>query len=130
VARAVLVVGVMILPTLLGAAALGAMRVRRMWESRDRGPSPLGQPIERLAADVRRLHDQRTALLRQAPGPGRGLRIRALDAAYVDALTAACLALDVVPPRAVGAGPATTEIGRVESELRRRGLDVRPHEVR
>jgi hypothetical protein len=61
--------------------------------------------------------------------PAKNLRLRALRAAYVDALTDACQRLEVSPP--AGASRAhpekvrQSEIYRVEAELRQRGLDVR-----
>ena len=50
-------------------------------------------------------------------------------AAYLDALRTACQRLEVTPPRVTGppGNPQASqaEIYRVESDLRRRGLDVR-----
>jgi len=61
--------------------------------------------------------------------PAKNLRLRALRAAYVDALNDACCRLDVTPPGgAAGARPGDVrqaEIYRVEAALRQRGLDVR-----
>jgi hypothetical protein len=48
----------------------------------------------------------------------------AVRAAYLDLLGAACQQLQVRPP--AGRPVPRTEIYRVESELRRAGLDVRP----
>ncbi len=125
VANAALLVGVIMFPTLLGGSVIVAARLWRRFEARDRGPVPLGPPIEHLAADLRRLRDERGQMVRQEPRPGRGLRTRALNAAYIDALTAACRALDATPPQTDGFGPtATVELRRVESELRGRGLDI------
>jgi hypothetical protein len=126
VANAVLLVVVIFIPTLLGGAAVGTARVWRRYHERDRGPRPLGPPIERIAADLRRLNRERWDLSCRASGPGRGVRWRALEAAYVDVLTTACRVLEVVPPRPGGAGTVPrAEIDRVESELHSRGLDVR-----
>lgn len=120
--------GVVLLPTLLGCAVLGTLRLWRWRQSRGRDPVPLGLPIERIAADARRLRTQREELLRQVTGPGRRLRTQALDAAYLDTLAAACRALDVPPLPAATSGPAVlAEIRRIETELSRRGLDLRAH---
>jgi hypothetical protein len=127
VANAVVLVGVLFIPTLLGGLAVGTARLWRRYERRDRGPLPVGPPIERIAADLRRLNGQRGELSRRAPGPGRGMRWRALEAAYVDVLITACRVLEVAPPRASAGGTvAPAEIRRVEIELHGRGLDVRP----
>jgi hypothetical protein len=129
-ANAIALAGVVLFPTLLGCAVLGTLRLWQWLQTRDRRPIPMDLPIERIAADARRLRTQREELLGQAPAPGRRLRTEALDAAYLDTLAAACRALDVPPPPggASGAG-ATSEICRVETELGRRGLDVRTHGV-
>jgi hypothetical protein len=123
--QAVLVVGVLLLPTLIGLAVISAARLWRRWDDRDRGPAPQGRPIERIAADLRRLNSQRDGLRQQVSAPGRGVRSRALTAAYVDVLTDACRVLEVAPPRAGSSGLApSAEIERVEAELLVRGLDV------
>lgn len=54
-------------------------------------PVPVGPPIERIAADVRRIRTD----LRHAP-PGMPMaRLRGWSAAYDDVLVAACRALDL-----------------------------------
>ena len=119
-------VAVLLLPTLIGGALVGGARLWRRWrDGREPGPLPLGPPIERIAADLRRLHGQRRVLRHQVPAPGRVVRARALTAAYVDVLTDACRVLEVAPPRTGPSGlAATAEIERVEGELLERGLDV------
>ncbi len=120
-----MLVGTLLLPTLIGVTLITAVRLWRRWDDRDRDPMPLGRPIERIAADLRRLNHQRGHLRQQVPGPGRGVQSRALAAAYVDVLTDACRVLEVAPPRVSGSGPAASaEIERVEAELLTRGLDV------
>ncbi len=124
--QAVVLIGALLLPTLVGGAVVAGARLWRRWSARrDREPVPLGPPIERIAADLRRLNGQRHVMRRQVPAPGRGVRARALTAAYVDVLTDACRVLEVTPPRASASGVAPgAEIERVEAELRVRGLDV------
>jgi hypothetical protein len=115
------------LPTLAGVALIGALRLGRQVAERERGPVPLGPPIEQIAADLRRLNHERRQQVGQGPAPGRGVRSRALTAAYIDVLTTACQVLEVVPPQLRADGRVTRgEIDRVEAELRLRGLDVEP----
>lgn len=114
-------IGVVALPTAVGYAVLAGRRVYR-WHQARRPASP-PEPIEQLVADLRRLHDLVDATEAAPRLPAKRLRCTAARAAYVDALTAACRRLDVPPP---GGQPVPwTEIYRVESDLRRRGVDVR-----
>ena len=87
------------------------------------------EPIDRLAANLRRLRAQLEELETRADVPAKNLRLRALRGAYADALAAACKRLDVDPPRtaaaAAGGQAYQAEIYRVEAQLRQRGLDVR-----
>jgi hypothetical protein len=123
--NAVVLIGVLLLPTLVGGAVIGAARLWRRWDGRQRGPVPTGPPIERIAADLRRLRGERGDLRQQVPAPGRGVRSRALTAAYVDVLADACRVLEVAPPRVGSSGlAASAEIERVEAELLVHGLDV------
>lgn len=111
------------LPVALGYAVIGARRAHRRWLL-TRAPLPAALPIERLAADLRRLHDQLDAVENAVGVPAKNLRCVAVRAAYLDLLGAACQQLQVRPP--AGRPVPRTEIYRVESELRRAGLDVRP----
>jgi hypothetical protein len=126
VANAVVALGVVLFPTILAMTVIRLFRLRRRFLARRRrGPAPVGPPIERIAADLRRLYQQRTMLAGHSPSPGRGLRTKALTAAYVDVLTSACRALDVARPEPNASGVVTDqEIERVEEHLRRHGLDV------
>jgi hypothetical protein len=92
---------------------------------------PSRPPIERVTADLRRLRAQLERCENRPGTTGKGLRMGALRAAYVDVLGIACQQLEVTPPRTVGRlQPDTAELYRVESELRQRGLDVRPPDWR
>lgn len=56
----------------------------------------------------------------------QGMKLGAVRAAYLEVLEVACRQLDVRPPRCHnGREPSLAELYRVESDLRRRGLDVR-----
>lgn len=119
------------LPAMVGGAVLAARRLWQLREHRARHPVPSGPPIERIAADLRRLRRQWAIHQGQKPGPGRSVRSRALSAAYIDVLVAACRALEVRPPHGCEPGQACQpgratrgEIRRVETELHRRGLDI------
>ncbi len=104
--------------------------VRREWEQivEQRHPAGPGTvPIERVTADLRRLRAQLEACENRPGLAGKGLKMGALRAAYVEVLKTACGQLDIEPPRNRGQLPAPlAEIYRVEIELRGQGLDVRP----
>ncbi|HUL25148.1 MAG TPA: hypothetical protein VLW44_05185 [Streptosporangiaceae bacterium] len=96
-------------------------------ERRSRGATP--EPVQRLGANLVRLRSQLEAMETRTDLPAKNLRLRALRAAYVDALNDACQRLDVDPPasaaRARPGDVRQAEIYRVEAALRERGLDVR-----
>jgi hypothetical protein len=127
VTNAVALVAVMLLPAAAGGAAIGTARLVRWLRRRAGSPIvPAAHSIERLADDARRLRSQLLSVEAGAPSPGRGLRVRALRAAYAEVLTEACSALEVQPPLPAAGGSAhTAEIYRVEAQLRLRGLEVR-----
>jgi hypothetical protein len=112
-----------LLPAAAGYAILLAFRgVRRLNRARYKPTSP--EPIERLAARLRRL---RAELEQTEARPGttaKGHRVRALRGAYVDVLSQACDRLEVIPPQG-GDQAKLTDIYRAEAALRSRGLDVR-----
>jgi len=112
--------------SLIGGGRL-ARWVSESWipERRSRDATP--EPVERLGANLVRLRSQLEAMETRTDLPAKNLRLRALRAAYVDALNDACRRMDVTPP-AAGARPGDVrqaEIYRVEAALRQRGLDVR-----
>ncbi len=103
---------------------------QNQWEqiTTQRQPAgPTGHSIERVAADLRRLRQQLESRENHPGTTGKGLKMAALRRAYVEVLNTACRQLDVRPPQQLGQlETPLSEIYRVESELRRRGLDVRP----
>jgi hypothetical protein len=131
VGTAIELVAVFVAPTALGYAVLAGMRgwraaAERRHAAQWRREHPSAPPIERLAADLRRLRSALDDTDGQIARPGKAVRVRALRGAYLDALGTACAELDVSPPQCAGrAQPSWTEIYRVEAALRSRGLDVR-----
>ncbi len=125
-------VAVILLPTALGFGTLGGIRALR-WAARRRSRPPVLEPIERLGARLRRLRAELEDLETRSDVPHKGLRLRALRAAYLDTLATACERLGVgpadaalvTPPHSPGARVPLAEIYRVEAALRQRGLDVR-----
>lgn len=113
-----------LLPTAAGYALIGTVRGRR-WLA-DRRRSLPEEPVERLGADLCRLHAQLDATENAVGLFAKNLRRNAVRAAYVDALSAACRRVGVPPPVAApNAFVPLAEIYRAEAELRGHGLDVR-----
>lgn len=125
------VVVILLIPTLVGAALIGVARLwgwtQRWLNNRRAVMAATPVPLERLAADLRRLHVQ-VARVEDAADmkPGRAVRVRALRSAYGESLVAACRALDVPDAPADGNRLSLPEVYRLEAALRERGLDVRP----
>ncbi len=122
---------VVMVPTALGWGVLGAIRAYR-WLAARRPPGVVSvEPIERVGANLCRLHAALEAAENQNAIPFKSARLRALRAAYIDVLAAACRQLEVNPPTASGGDQVPlAEIYRAEAALRERGLDVRlaaPH---
>jgi len=124
-------IGVILLPTAVGYGVIGFFRGLRWAGERDwsRRGAPEPEPIDRLAANLRRLRVQLEDMETRTDLPGKHLRLQALRGAYSDALGTACQRLEVSPPlSAASAGNERAyqaDIYRVEAQLRQRGLDVR-----
>ena len=103
--------------------------IRWATERRDSLNTPEPEPIDRLAANLRRLRVQLEDMETRTDLPGKHLRLQALRGAYADALGTACQRLEVSPPLSIAAAGSErayqADIYRVEAELRQRGLDVR-----
>lgn len=105
-----------------GYALIGGWRAaQRLGEGRRVAPPP--EPVDQLAADLRRLRADLEDTETRAGLTAKYHRVQALRGAYLDALSAACRRLDVAPPP--GNGAPLAEIYRVEAALRQHGLDVR-----
>jgi hypothetical protein len=103
-------------------ACIGAWRVAQRLSEERREPPPDPMPIERLAADLRRLRADLEDTETRADLIAKHHRVQALRGAYLDVLSVACQRLDVRPP---DPHSSLAEIYRVEAALRQRGLDVR-----
>jgi hypothetical protein len=124
--------GIFLLPTALGWAVLGGVRLSRSLNAkRSSGPghAVAGEPIEKLSANLCRLHARLEAAENDtSPTPYKAARILAVRGAYVDALCEACERLGVSRPVTPGAtAVSVAEIYRAEAALRECGLDIRQH---
>ena len=120
---------VILLPTAVGYSVLGLIRggrwvARRRSQTRARAYPVTVEPVERLAARMRRLRVELETMETRTDVPAKGVRLRALRGAYLDLLRAACKRLDVAPLPPGDLVPQA-EIYRAEAALRQRGLDVR-----
>jgi hypothetical protein len=104
-------------------ALLGAWHgMQRLAEYRRTAPP--AEPVQQLEADLRRLRAELEDTENRPGLTAKGHRVRALRAAYLDALCTACLRLDVPPPPG-GERASLAEVYRAEEALRQRGLRVR-----
>jgi hypothetical protein len=126
---AIEMIGVILLPTAVGYGVLGLIRAGR-WAAerrtvkRARAHPVATEPIERLAARMRKLRAELEAMETRSDVPAKGIRLRALRGAYLDLLRVACERLEAAPPPPGDVIPQA-EIYRAEAALRQRGLDVR-----
>lgn len=114
----------LVLPSVPARAVAGVGRVLQAVRRPADVPRPLGPPLERLAADLRRIrHDLDTAPEDQPVAR----RVGVLQA-YDDVLTEACAALDLPDTlHGLPLGPERdAERLRVEYLLEQRGLVIRP----
>ena len=129
VSGAIELIFVILLPTAVGYAVLGSIRAcrwvaERRSRRRARTHPVTAEPIERLAARMRRLRAELEATETRTDVPAKGMRLRAIRGAYLDLMRVACERLDVSPPPPGDQVPQA-DIYRAEAALRRRGLDVR-----
>ncbi|MFD2082153.1 hypothetical protein SAMN05421678_101481 [Actinopolymorpha cephalotaxi] len=95
--------------------------LERWWDTVDSGQLPAGPPIERLAADLRRLAGESVRLHADRRVSARAFHLHVTELAYDETLLLACGALGVET------GAATAPLGstrrlELEVELARRGL--------
>jgi hypothetical protein len=113
---------VCIIPTVLFWCALRAPALVRRVREKFAQPQPQGPPIERVAADLRRVH----RLLAGYPSGTSAARRYGTRQAYDELLTQACRQIGV--PHRLGELPEgmdrEIERLRVEQSLRERGLAV------
>ena len=105
-----------------GYALIGSWRGAN-WLAEKRYKPPAPEPVERLAANLRRLRAELNDTETRDGLTAKHHRVQALRGAYIDTLTAACERFDVPPPP--GDRAPLAEIYRAEAALRQRGLDVR-----
>jgi hypothetical protein len=114
----------LLLPTAIGYAVVATARARRWFAERPREVPQV--PIERLRADLCRLHARLDAVETANDLFGKNLRVTAVRAAYIDTLCIACRQVGVAPPDPAGrAFVPLPEIYRAEAALRGHGVDVR-----
>ncbi|MBV9094269.1 MAG: hypothetical protein JO132_10395 [Streptosporangiaceae bacterium] len=120
-------IGVFLLPTAVGGSVVGGIRLYRALGEHRRSVPAAPEPIERLAADLRRLHAKLEATENDMTGTRfKAARLRALRGAYLDALCDACEQVGVTRPAVSRTGTVPlADIYRVEAALRERHLDVR-----
>ena len=117
-----------LLPTAAGYAIIAAVRGgRRLSQARCKPALP--EPVDQLAARLRRLRAELEQTEAQPGLTAKSHRVRALRGAYVDVLTDACARFAVTPPSG-GDHAQLTEIYRAEAALRAHGLDVRQTAMR
>jgi hypothetical protein len=127
------IVLLMLSPALLFGAARyapsGVQAVRRLADRRRAGrdPQPSSPPIERIAADLRRLLWQHDMFARSSDMQMRALRLWVLEAAISDRATEAARALEVpYPDRPADAGFDQRQLRRLLRALAAEGLVLPP----
>ncbi|PXY31637.1 hypothetical protein [Prauserella muralis] len=121
VGNVLIYLGVVVTPTLVAGLVLALPKLGRAL-ARRRPPAPPGAPVERIAADLRRVHRSLTTLAPDAPV----VRRRATCEAYDALLAQACRAVGVEQRLGAVAGvDREIERLRLEEELRAAGLVIR-----
>jgi hypothetical protein len=116
-----LVLVVVLMPA-AGYAIIGGVRAAR-WLEEKRRKAPPSIPVDRLAANLRRLRAELEETETSAELTAKRFHVRSVRGAYLDTLAEACQRLGVSPPP--GDGATQADIYRTEAELAARGLDVR-----
>jgi hypothetical protein len=98
------------------------------WLSERPVHAPAPEPVERVRANLVRLRAELESTETRSDLMAKNMRVRAVRAAYVDALRDACRRLDISPLPGAQARPENlrqSDIYRLETALRERGIDVR-----
>ena len=115
---------VVVLMPVAGYALIGGARAARwLAEARRKAPPPV--PVDRLAANLRRLRAELDETETSAELTAKRHHVRSVRGAYLDTLAEACVRLDVTAPP--GDAATQADIYRTEAALAARGLDVRDH---
>ncbi len=116
------------LPIAAVYAVVGGGRLLR-WMSEHPAARPAPPvPLHQVRANLVRLRADLEATENRTDLVAKNTRLRAVRAAYVDALYDACLRLEASPPPDAAGRQASvrrSDIYRLESALRERGIDVR-----
>jgi len=115
------------LPVAAVYSVIGGGRLLK-WISERQAQAHLPEPIQQVSADLVRLRAELESTETRTDLPAKNLRLRALRAAYVDALYEACRRLDVSLPAGLQPGQENlrqSDIYRIEAALREHGIDVR-----
>ncbi len=91
-----LVLVVVLMPVAVYALIGGVRAARWLAEARRKAPPPV--PVDRLAANLRRLRAELDETETSAELTAKRHRVRSVRGAYLDTLAEACLRLDVTPP--------------------------------
>jgi len=78
---------VIVFPTAAGYAVIAGLRSWQNYQDRRRATLATVEPIEKLGADLRRLHTRLEETENRPDNIGKGLKLRAVRTAYVDALS-------------------------------------------
>jgi hypothetical protein len=113
---------VLVLMPVAGYALIGGVRAAR-WLAEKRRKAAPPVPVDRLAANLRRLRTELDETETSAGLTAKRHHVRSVRGAYLDTLAEACRRLDVTPP--TGDGATQADIYRTEAALAERGLDVR-----
>jgi hypothetical protein len=116
------------LPIAAVYSVIGGGRVLKWISEHQTGEAPPLQPIERVRANLVRLRTEVEATENRSDLVAKNMRLRAVRAAYVDALYDACWRLDIAPLASTRTRPENlrqSDVYRLETALRERGLDVR-----
>ena len=113
------------LPIAAVYAVIGGGRLLH-WISEHPTRAPAPQPIQRVRANLVRLRAELESTETRNDLVAKNARLRAVRAAYADALYDACRQLGISPPPgACRDSIRQSDIYRLETALRARGLDVR-----